>query len=96
MIVDRQSIHASDNFLLGMSNDIHMNSKNQDCNVGQPTVDGNLHHQQVEASTVAVTDIKEHDILLGRGKSNANHVGNVLFQGKVLMIIVGVAYFLSG
>ena len=41
-----------------------------------------IHLRHGAVSTVAVTDIKEHDILLGRGKSNANHIGNVLFQGE--------------
>jgi hypothetical protein len=29
-----------------------------------------------------ITIFKEDDVLLGRGKSNATHIGNIRFQGK--------------
>lgn len=34
-----------------------------------------------------IAGITEYDILSGRGKSNATHIGNVLFQGKVLIAL---------
>ena len=70
---------------------IHMDSKNQNFIAGQQKEVEPIQLQRGEA-TATVTDIKEHDILLGRGKSNANHIGNVLFQGKVLMIIDIIVY----
>ena len=78
------SMHAKHYLPLGLSNDIHMNTKSQDYTAGQQRAEGVLRLRRGELSTVAVTDIKEHDVLLGRGKSNANHIGNVLFQGKPL------------
>lgn len=62
--------------------DIYMDSQDQESAAGQPIIEP-IHLPS--GPTKAVTDITEHDILLGRGKSNANHIGNVLFQGKSLM-----------
>jgi hypothetical protein len=85
MIIHWQSIHAKGYMVMDMSNDLRMDFEDHNSKAGQQTVES-VQPRQSEVSTVAVTDIKEHDILLGRGKSNANHIGNVLFQGKALMI----------
>jgi hypothetical protein len=67
---------------MGMSNEINYGRP-----IGQEQqhlvceVDGDPMHLQ-SSILEFVTDIKEHDVLLGRGKSNATHIGNVLFQGK--------------
>jgi hypothetical protein len=57
-----------------------MDSQVKESDDGQPLTIEPIHLQS--AKIKPVTDITEHDILLGRGKSNANHIGNVLFQGK--------------
>ena len=68
----------------------YMDTRDHDSNVaGQPNIEPT---PLLSGKTTAVTDITEHDILLGRGKSNANHIGNVLFQGKASMTICSTLY----
>jgi hypothetical protein len=61
---------------MGMSNE-----QGQQFQTGEISGEPTGMHLQSNALTF-VTEIKEHDVLLGRGKSNATHIGNVLFQGK--------------